>query len=62
MRVQKAQSALGALRYAGVLAVWCGLFLVRPALALQILRERRADSPLPRWPAAPHAFASASTR
>lgn len=35
---------------------------VRPALALQILRERLADSPLPRWPAMPHAFASASTR
>ena len=62
MRLRKANAALGALRYAGVLAVWCGLFAVRPALALQILRERRSDSPLPRWPAAPHAFASANTR
>ena len=62
MRVQTANGALGALRYAGVLAVWGGLFAVRPSLALQILRERRADSPLPRWPAPPHAFAFASTR
>ena len=62
MRVQEAQGALAALRYAGVLAVWCGLFAIRPTLALQILRERRADSPLPRWPSGPHAFASASTR
>jgi hypothetical protein len=35
-------------RYAGVLAVWCALFLIRPRLALQIYRERRADSPLRR--------------
>jgi hypothetical protein len=28
------------LRYAGVLLVWAGLFLVRPALALKIWRER----------------------
>ncbi len=62
MIVHKARSALGALRYAGVLAVWCALFAVRPALALQILRERRADSPLPRWAAPFHALASASTR
>lgn len=35
-------------RYGLVLLVWLALFVVRPALALQILRERRADSPLPR--------------
>jgi hypothetical protein len=28
------------LRYAGVLAVWAGLFLVRPGLAMEIWRER----------------------
>jgi hypothetical protein len=39
---------LGALRYALVLAVWLGLFSVRPRLALQIFRERREDSPIPR--------------
>ena len=38
----------GAVRYAGVLAVWGGLFLVRPQLALEIMRERRPESPLPR--------------
>jgi len=35
-------------RYAAVLAVWTGLLLIRPRLALRILRERRADSPIPR--------------
>lgn len=39
---------LGALRYALVLAVWLGLLVVQPRLALQIFRERRQDSPLPR--------------
>ncbi len=29
------------LRYLAVLAVWVGLFLVKPPLALQIWRERR---------------------
>ena len=29
------------LRYAAVLAVWAGLYLVRPELALAIWRERR---------------------
>ena len=29
------------LRYMGVLAVWAGLFVVRPELALAIWRERR---------------------
>lgn len=40
----------GSVRYAGVLAVWLGLLLVRPGLALDILRRRRADSPIPRLP------------
>lgn len=48
-QVNDAVSAVaGAVRYGGVLAVWSALFLVQPRLALQILRERRADSPLPR--------------
>ena len=38
----------GALRYAGVLAVWLMLFIVDPPLALEIFRNRRADSPIPR--------------
>lgn len=44
--------AAGAVRYAGVLAVWAGLALIRPRLAMQIWRERRLDSPLRRqaWP------------
>jgi len=29
------------LRYAAVLAVWAGLFLLRPELALAIWKERR---------------------
>jgi len=29
------------MRYAAVLAVWAGLFIVRPRLALAIWRERR---------------------
>ena len=37
-----------AARYAGVLALWAALFIIRPGLALQIFRERRADSPLRR--------------
>ena len=40
---------VGALRYALVLAVWLALLAVRPGLALRIFRERRADSPIPRW-------------
>jgi hypothetical protein len=39
---------LGALNYAGVLLVWGALFLVRPGLAMQVFRERRADSPIRR--------------
>jgi len=39
---------LGALNYAGVLLVWAALFLVRPTLAMQVFRERRADSPIRR--------------
>ena len=38
----------GAVRYAGVLGVWCILFLVRPRLAIDIFRDRRANSPIPR--------------
>jgi hypothetical protein len=41
---------IGALNYAGVLAVWGALYLVRPALAMQVFRERRADSPIRRRP------------
>jgi hypothetical protein len=37
-----------AMRYAGVLAVWAGLFVIRPRLALRIFHERRMDSPLRR--------------
>ncbi|CAN7233162.1 DNA damage-induced SOS-independent cell division inhibitor A [Caulobacter sp. LjRoot300] len=39
---------VGALNYAGVLLVWVALFVVRPALAMQVFRERRADSPIRR--------------
>ena len=39
---------IGSLNYASVLLVWGVLFLVRPTLAMQVLRERRADSPIPR--------------
>lgn len=36
-----AERAGDAVRYAGVLLVWTGLAVIRPRLALQILRERR---------------------
>lgn len=39
---------LGAVDYAGVLLVWAGLLVIRPRLALQVMAERRADSPIPR--------------
>jgi hypothetical protein len=39
----------GAVRYAGVLAVWLGLLLIRPALAIDIFKNRRTDSPIPRF-------------
>lgn len=39
---------IGALSYAGVLAVWAVLFVWDPRLAMQVLRERRADSPIRR--------------
>jgi hypothetical protein len=39
---------VGALNYAGVLAVWGVLFVWDPRLAMQVLRERRADSPIRR--------------
>ena len=38
----------GALRYTAVHAVWAGFLIIRPRLAVQIFRERRADSPLRR--------------
>ena len=38
-----------ALRYAGVLAVWLGLALVRPRLALDVWRWRR-NRPVGAWP------------
>ncbi|HEY9218514.1 MAG TPA: hypothetical protein VIO94_10730 [Phenylobacterium sp.] len=40
--------AHSAVRYAGVLAVWLALALVRPGLAIDIFANRRADSPIPR--------------
>lgn len=39
----------GAVNYAGVLLVWAGLFVICPRLALQVMAQRRADSPLPRF-------------
>lgn len=48
-RRSPAERLIGAVRYAGVLAVWLALFVVRPRLALDIFRNRRADSPIPRW-------------
>lgn len=38
----------GSISYAGVLLVWAGLFVIRPRLALRVMAERRADSPIPR--------------
>jgi hypothetical protein len=38
----------GALNYGGVLLVWLALLVVRPGLAMQVFRERRADSPIRR--------------
>ena len=38
----------GAVHYAGVLLVWAVLFLVDRPLALKVMAERRADSPIPR--------------
>jgi hypothetical protein len=43
--LEKAQDAV---RYAGVLAVWLILALIRPGLALDIFVNRRPDSPIPR--------------
>ncbi|KSB91399.1 hypothetical protein AS593_11030 [Caulobacter vibrioides] len=40
----------GSISYAGVLLVWAGLFVIRPRLALRVMAERRADSPIPRLP------------
>jgi hypothetical protein len=39
---------LGAIHYAGVLLVWAALFAVDRPLALKVMAERRADSPIPR--------------
>ncbi len=39
---------LGAIHYAGVLLVWTLLFVVDRPLALKVMAERRADSPIPR--------------
>ncbi|PXA91135.1 hypothetical protein DMC25_02565 [Caulobacter sp. D4A] len=39
----------GSISYAGVLLVWAGLFVIRPRLALQVMAQRRADSPIPRF-------------
>ena len=39
---------LGAIHYAGVLLVWAALFVVDRPLALKVMAERRADSPIPR--------------
>ena len=35
-------------RYGGVLVIWLGLTLAQPKLGLEILRQRRPDSPLRR--------------
>jgi hypothetical protein len=37
-----------AIRYAGVLLVWLGFTLVQPRLGLEILAQRRPNSPLRR--------------
>lgn len=39
---------LGAIHYVGVLAVWALLFVIDRPLALKVMAERRADSPIPR--------------
>ncbi len=39
---------LGALHYAGVLLVWALVFVIDRPLALKVMAERRADSPIPR--------------
>ncbi|PLR25568.1 hypothetical protein SGCZBJ_10980 [Caulobacter zeae] len=39
----------GSISYAGVLLIWAGLFVIRPRLALRVMAERRADSPIPRF-------------
>ena len=48
-RPGRPSGALGAVNYGGVLLVWTALLLVRPSLALLVMRERRVDSPIPRW-------------
>ena len=39
--IRPRRRAASRLRRAGAYALWAGLFLIRPRLALQILRERR---------------------
>ncbi len=41
LEVRRRRTVAGRLHRAGVLAVWALLFLVRPALAVEIWRERR---------------------
>lgn len=48
-RPGRPSGVLGAVNYGGVLLVWTALLLVRPTLALRVMRERRADSPIPRF-------------
>jgi hypothetical protein len=38
----------GTISYGGVLLVWLVLFFVDRPLALKVMAERRADSPIPR--------------
>ena len=47
-RPGRPSGVVGALNYVGVLAVWTALFVWDPRLAMQVLRERRADSPIRR--------------
>lgn len=39
---------IDAIRYGGVLGVWLGFTAIQPRLGLEILRQRRPDSPLRR--------------
>lgn len=38
----------GSIHYAGVLLVWLAVFVLDRRLALKVMAERRADSPIPR--------------
>jgi len=48
VRPDRPGGLLGAIHYAGVLLVWAALFVVDRPLALKVMAERRADSPIPR--------------